>query len=52
MSRPRMVDDELARGFKRGEKPLAIPASLAFEVSNSFDDLGVSLVVQFAGYHR
>jgi hypothetical protein len=51
-SGPRMLDHELASRLKCGEEPFAIPASLTFEVSSSFDDLRLSLVVQFAGHHR
>ncbi|MEA2343464.1 MAG: hypothetical protein QOF63_1633 [Thermoanaerobaculia bacterium] len=50
--RPRMVNYELASRLKRGEEPFAIPASLTLEVNSSFDDLSLSLVVQFAGHHR
>jgi hypothetical protein len=48
MSRPRMVDDELASGFDSLDKAVAVTASLALQVSGGFGGFGLSLVVQFA----
>jgi hypothetical protein len=48
MSRPWMVDDEIARGFDSLDEAVTVTAPLPFQVSGGFGDFGLSLVVQFA----
>ncbi len=49
-SRARMIDDELPSRIKRSNKPVSIAVSLTLEISSGFDEIGASLVVQFAGH--
>jgi hypothetical protein len=48
MSCPWMIDDELASRLNSVDKADAVAASLTLQVSGGFDELGLSLVVQFA----